>query len=118
MGSIDMQVIASLINEEFKYGVKKYGLHNSMHEAESVLREEIWEATDCVNEVMRLYSNMWEHGVRENNIERALKYAGDICDTAIEGICELIQVAAMAVKFEQSKDMYTQDDEEDAGEKK
>lgn len=70
----------------------------SMHEGESVLREEVEEAIDEVNAISREASRMW-HFIKEDDAESAMRHAEEIASHAERLACEAIQVAAMALKF-------------------
>lgn len=88
-----------LIENELDMAQEEHGeVFASMHEGESVLREEIEEAIDEVNAISREASRMWRF-IKEDDAEPAMRCAEEIASHAERLACEAIQVAAMALKF-------------------
>lgn len=73
----------------------------SMHEAESVIREEIEEAQDDFETMQTRHSWLWL-SIKNRNEDIPFKSVEKIRVYAIETIKELIQVAAMCDKFKDS----------------
>lgn len=86
--------------DEVRKTIEAYGLFHSDHEAASVLREEIEEATEDAISVQEGYQTVWKAVRKDAKVpdEDLLS----IRDKAIHGAAELIQVAAMAEKFKTS----------------
>lgn len=82
----------------------------SMHEGESVLREEIEEAIDEVNAISREASRMW-YFIKEDDEKEARAMAEEIASHAERLACEAIQVAAMALKFVDTVEGMEADDD-------
>lgn len=73
----------------------------SIHEAESVIREEIEEALDDFEIMQTRHKWLWG-SVKGRNNEVAFRSVEKIRIYAIETIKELVQVAAMCDKFKDS----------------
>lgn len=94
-----MRGVDYLIENELDFAAEEHGAtFASMHEGESVLREEVEEAIDEVNAISREASRMW-HFIKEDDAEPAMRCAEEIASHAERLACEAIQVAAMALKF-------------------
>jgi len=95
-------MIEQLINEELERANTKYQpKFNSIREGYIVLREEIEEAKEDVDFCFGRSEQLW-HYVRNKELEHMGECADRIEKTAIAGIKELIQVAAMCRKFRMS----------------
>lgn len=95
-------MIETLIQEERQKADEKYEkLFHSLHEGESVLREEIQEANEEEQAIWRLYKDLWQ-GVRSDNEIYVMEMASKIYHRAQNLIREAAQVAAMAEKLEDS----------------
>lgn len=96
--------VSYLIENELDMAQEKHGeTFASMHEGESALREEIEEAVDEMEAVGRLYHCMWDD-IKEEDAKSARLHAEDIAATAERLAAEVIQVAAMALKFVETVD--------------
>lgn len=94
-----MRGVDYLIENELDYAAEKHGsTFASMHEGDSVIREECEEAGLEFNQVDKHYRLMWEF-IKENDFRNARRYAEEIASHAERLACEAIQVAAMALKF-------------------
>lgn len=88
-----------LIQNELDTAREYYGdTFASMHEGESVLKEEIEEAVDEFDSIGKNYARLWEC-VKEDDAKAARLHAEDMAADAERLACEAIQVAAMALKF-------------------
>jgi len=90
--------IQKLINAELKEANEKFPLFNSLHEGQSVLKEEIDETGDEFEDIKDLYRDLWT-ATKENNLRFALEISDIIQNKAEHLIKESIQVAAMAEKI-------------------
>ena len=94
--------VSYLIEEELKRANKKFQpKFNSEHEAYSIIKEEVEEATEELEHVISNFNKMWWQ-IRYDNREQSLKYAILIKKHAILIAAESIQVAAMCNKFTNS----------------
>ena len=84
---VEELVAANLVNPPF----------HSTHEGYAVLKEEIEEAKDALDEVTVCHQMMWEHIKRDHL--KAYEYADKVEKYAVRLAAEAIQVAAMAQKF-------------------
>ena len=87
--------IERLAKIELAQANEKYPLFHSQHEAYGVLREEIEEAVDEINKLLKHEEQFWvdvKNDINTDYIVRIMK--GD----AIEAVKELIQVIAMCDK--------------------
>ena len=95
-------MIETLIQEERRKADGKYEeFFHTLHEGESVLREEIQEANEEQQAIWRLYKDLWQ-GVRSDNEMYVMEMASKIYYKAQNLIREAAQVAAMAEKLEDS----------------
>lgn len=95
----DREKIMDLVAEELEDANKKYPLFHSPHEAYAVLREEVEEAEYDIEKIKERLDCMWISVKCDTNIEG---HADTLYAYAVNGIMELIQVAAMADKIKQS----------------
>ena len=96
---VTQQSIDEAIKNEFEQACKCYGAYfNSSHEGYAVLREEIEEAKDNIEEMLRHLSEMWET-VKTDDVEGYLKEARLIGLYANFLACEACQVAAVVKKI-------------------
>ena len=95
-------MIETLIQEERQKADEKYEkFFRTLHEGESVLREEIQEANEEQQAIWRLYKALWQ-GVRSDNATYVMQMSRRIYYKAQNLIREAAQVAAMAEKLEDS----------------
>lgn len=102
MGTI-RQLICDAVEKEYEEANKKYPMFGSMHEGESVIREEIEEVKEALQGVDTFHDAMWD-AIRNNRKDESIRYAGGLEKEALELIEEAIQVAAMAEKYASSLD--------------
>jgi hypothetical protein len=93
--------IEKLIKRELKDANEKFPPFASAHEGYAILKEEIEEANDEMIFVEYLLGILWQY-IKENDEVRGFQNIAKIKERAIAGIKELIQVAAMCDKFEDS----------------
>ena len=93
--------IDMLVKEELEIAKSIHGTEfNSHHEAYGVTREEIQEAGDELKRIRKRLKDVWgriKHDLDVGEIELT-----EIEKRAINGACELVQVAAMARKWKES----------------
>lgn len=97
-----IESVTALAEKEMAWGIKEYGYFRSMHEGYGVVREELDEAQDELDIVEMVEGELWGR-IRCDDSETAVKIAEDLAEKAILASAELIQVAAMAMKFAQSE---------------
>lgn len=73
----------------------------SMHEGESVIREEIEEAEEELNYIRMLYKALWNQ-IKKRDDREAIDTAKTMKIYVMSAINELTQVAAMCDKFAES----------------
>ena len=106
--------VSYLIENELDMAQAEHGeVFASMHEGESVLREEIEEAIDEANSTIEDAKRMW-HSVKEEDAKLARLHAEDIAADAERLAAEAIQVAAVALKFVETVDRMEEDDDADS----
>lgn len=96
--------IDRLAGEELERANKAHSLFTSDHEGESVIREEIEEATVCMEAVGQAYERLWR-SVKDDDEEGANISALELQDSATYAAAELIQVIAMCDKFIKSQEV-------------
>jgi ElaB/YqjD/DUF883 family membrane-anchored ribosome-binding protein len=90
--------IEEIIQEERDDADRKYPLFSSLHEGESVIREEIEEVSEVLDEIMETHNWIWK-AVRANKSETVKSAAKTIAKLSRELIAESVQVAAVAGKI-------------------
>lgn len=96
------EIIIRLIENERRKADEKYEkFFHTLHEGESVLREEIQETNEEQQAIWMLYKDLWQ-GVRADNEMYIMEMASKIYYKAQNLVREAAQVAAMAEKFEDS----------------
>ena len=95
---ISRNKILELINEELNDANEHYPLFHSDHEAYSILKEEVEEAHDLIDEIESFMRLMWNNGVRANNHTTVENGKEAVFTYAVHLIQEAIQIAAMAKK--------------------
>ena len=90
--------IEEIIREERDDADRKYPLFSSLHEGESVMREEIEEVSEVLDEIMDAHNWIWK-AVRANKSETVKSAAKIIAKLSRELITESVQVAAVAGKI-------------------
>lgn len=90
--------IKDLICQELNQAKSKNPPFSSSHEGWAVLLEEIEELTTEINHIKQVNEQLWNH-VRINDAQGQQEAVDKIYLTAINTVCEAIQVAAMALKF-------------------
>ena len=100
--------IEEIIREERDDADRKYPLFSSLHEGESVMREEIEEVSEVLDEIMETHNWIWK-AVRANKNETVKSAAKTIAKLSRELIAESVQVAAVAGKIIDSVDGVVQE---------
>ena len=95
--------IEEVIQEERDDADRKHPLFSSLHEGESVIREEIEEVSEVLDEIMETHNWIWK-AVRANKSETVKSAAKTIARLSRELIEESVQVAAVAGKIVESID--------------
>ena len=90
--------IEKIIQEERSDADRKYPLFSSLHEGESVMREEIEEVSEVLDEIMEAHNWIWK-AVRANKSETVKSAAKTIAKLSRKLIAESVQVAAVAGKI-------------------
>ena len=90
--------VEKLAYEELERANVKFGTFHSTHEGYAVIKEEIEEAADELEDIATYLSDMWR-GVKGDSVGVTRNYALYIKQTAVRLAAESIQVAAMAQKF-------------------
>lgn len=91
--------IEALIGDELETIIHVHGLFPTETDAWAVIREEIEEATEDVQEAFSVHSGWWLR-IRADDFDN-LDLVDKIEKSAIEGIKELVQVAACCRKYKQ-----------------
>jgi hypothetical protein len=90
-------MIQEAVKQELESAIEKYGYFHSLHEAESVLREEVEEVSENVELMVNIHRRFFEF-IKEKDEEKALILLHRLREKAIETIEEAVQVAAMCDK--------------------
>lgn len=93
------EAVEKLVSEELERANKKFPMFHSVHEGYAVLKEEIEETENEVDELKMRLDYLW------NNIRLDLigdMHADKIYNLSINAAAEAIQVAAMAQKYKDS----------------
>jgi len=91
--------VERLVQEEYARASDQHGARfNSPHEAYSVMKEEFEEAVAECNIVNGVLNVEYWNSVKQDSDYIGNKVAGEIQKYAINAACEMIQLAAMALK--------------------
>lgn len=97
MNAVKEDVI-QLVDKELKSANEKFPLFHSAHEGYAVIKEELEESEEQVEWCKEKFGCLWE-GVKDDFATYTKQEAKYLKEFAIDAVCELIQVAAMAQKF-------------------
>lgn len=102
---MDLDIIKDMIQDELTEANKKFPLFQTSHEAYGVLREELEEFNDEFKEIKQAilvdYWDLCKNNKRYNDVKYMRGKLLDRLDyTILNGIGELIQLAAMVKKAE------------------
>lgn len=98
------EIISDLVDKEKTSAIKNHGYAHSDHEALALLREEICEAQSEIK-LITIWEVALKQSVYRNECHQYSKLVNEIKQKAINGACELIQVAAMCDKFKESREV-------------
>ena len=91
--------IDQAVLHEFRNIVKKYGpTYNSEHEGFAVLKEEVEEAEECVQQINNTMKEIWSL-IRKNEISHIPFLLEFLRDTAVGLSKEAIQITAVSERF-------------------
>lgn len=96
--------IKKLVREEYERAIREYGYAHSDHEGLALLREEICEAQSEIK-LITIWEVALKQSVYRDECHQYSKLVNEIKQKAINGACELIQVAAMCDKFKESREV-------------
>jgi len=94
-----MALLETEIKEELSRIIEKYGLFNSSHEFDGVLREELDEVYDEVTKMAELQMVIWGKIKKDGDFQEDVKKLDDTVNSLIK---ELIQVKAVLMKLDKS----------------
>lgn len=98
------EIISNLVDKEKTSAIKNHGYAHSDHEALALLREEICEAQSEIK-LITIWEVALKQSVYRDECHQYSKLVNEIKQKAINGACELIQVAAMCDKFKESREV-------------
>ena len=99
----DVSIVYTLRNKELCRANSKYPLFSSTHEGYAVLREEVDEACDEIENIKFMMDVLWTHTkAKEIDKNLALTLINGIERDAVNAILELVQVTAMCEKYKKS----------------
>ena len=98
------EIISNLVDKEKTSAIKNHGYAHSDHEGLALLREEICEAQSEIK-LITIWEVALKQSVYRNECHQYSKLVNEIKQKAINGACELIQVAAMCDKFKESREV-------------
>lgn len=90
--------VNKLVMEEKTRAMIEHPLFFSRHQGYAILKEEIEETGDELEDVNAYLNNMWRN-IKSDNVGATIDYAKNIKRCAINLSAEAIQVAAVAQKF-------------------
>lgn len=99
----ELSKIQALADEELKEANKKYPEFSSDHEAYAVIKEEVEECKEDVQEMEMVLSYFWGKVKRNRSSNDLISGMKKI---ALEAAAEAIQVAAMCDKFLMTQNTY------------
>lgn len=105
------EIISDLVDKEKTSTIKNHGYAHSDHEALALLREEICEAQSEIK-LIAIWEVALKQSVHRDECHQYSKLVNKIKQKAINGACELIQVAAMCEKFKESREVRESDESE------
>lgn len=105
------EIISDLVDKEKTSTIKNHGYAHSDHEALALLREEICEAQSEIK-LIAIWEVALKQSVHRDECHQYSKLVNKIKQKAINGACELIQVAAMCEKFKESREVREYDESE------
>lgn len=97
--------IISLTDQELEAANTKFGLNHSDHESFAILREEIDEAHEALEQLEQCSLNIWNATKENLSQQDMIDLYEKAYSTAIELAIEAVQVAAMAKKAVVSKSL-------------
>lgn len=94
--------VEALILEEYRRANEKFSMFHSDHEGFGVIEEEIRESEVEFDAIADAFEKLVDAVCNDLSESAKRSLARDLRRHAIWGACELIQVATMALKFEDS----------------
>ena len=101
--------VNEVMENELKRANDRFPLFRSDHEGISVIKEEVMEADDEFDMVLRYVGELEKAVFKDKPIREKHSIARNGIISALSGACELIQVAAMFNKFRISMDQKNND---------
>lgn len=98
------EIISDLVDKEKTSAIKNHGYALSDYEGLALLREEICEAQSEIK-LITIWEVALKQSVYRDECHQYSKLVNEIKQKAINGACELIQVAAMCDKFKESREV-------------
>lgn len=93
-----LKSIEVLTAEELARSYEKFPKFNSPHEGYAVIKEEVEEHADDIENVVHDLEQLWNY-TKTNDSLMQVSYAENLRDSAIHAAAEAIHVAAMAQKY-------------------
>lgn len=91
--------VKRLTNEELTRAISQHGAkHNSLHEAYAVIKEELEETYECLENLYLKLERDYFDCARNDDTNKSISIANEMYAIAIHAAAEAIQVAAMAKK--------------------
>lgn len=95
-----MRKVEALAQDEYFMAAEQHGeIFASRHEGESVIREEVEETGEGVDEINIRHQSMWRRIRRNVSAKSVSESVVDLYNAAVETAAEAVQVAAMAMKM-------------------
>jgi len=88
-----------LVQKELNSANEKFPPFNSAHEGYAVIKEEIEESSECLQDIKQWHNEIWDLIKFNQGTEIQGEAARKLKLHAVNLACEAIQVAAMAQKF-------------------
>lgn len=107
--------IVNAANNELNRANEKFPLFHSEHEGYSIIREELEESKEALDELEASMGCLWDH-VREKETPCFLKETIkplSVANIALNLACEAVQTAAMLMKYEMSLEIKESEGEDE-----
>ena len=90
--------VVKLVSKELNNANKHFPLFQSPHEGYAVIKEEVEETMDAMNELLERFSEAW-NGIKGNDEKETLTKISLVWGAAIDVATEAIQIAAVCDKY-------------------